>query len=138
MKIFFDTNVYVAEALLGQAASATIAATEEAGWRIFCSDHVLDELVRVLAEYRHFSHRFAARTRRHVLRRCQIVEAPPSRHRVPADANDSPILVAAITAGADYLVTNDLHLLSMNPYEGMRIVSMHTFYAFLENEGLIR
>ena len=54
MKIFFDTNVYVAEALLGQAASAMIAATEAAGWRIFCSDYVLDELVRVLAEYRHF------------------------------------------------------------------------------------
>jgi hypothetical protein len=50
MKIFFDTNVYVAEALLGQAAVAMISATQEAGWRIFCSDYVLDELVRVLAE----------------------------------------------------------------------------------------
>ena len=46
MKVFFDTNVYVAEALLGDAATAMIAATVRAGWRIFCSDYVLDELVR--------------------------------------------------------------------------------------------
>jgi putative PIN family toxin of toxin-antitoxin system len=138
MKIFFDTNVYVAEALLGEAAVAMISATEGAGWRIFCSDYVLDELVRVLAEYRHFSPRFSARTRRHVLRRCQLVDASPSRHRVPNDPKDSPILVAALAAGADYLVTNDSHLLTLNPYEGVRIVSMGAYYQFLEGEGLLK
>jgi hypothetical protein len=30
MKIFFDTNVYVAEALLGETAEEMLAATEQA------------------------------------------------------------------------------------------------------------
>ena len=34
MKVFFDTNVYVAEALLGQVAEQLIEATEQASWRI--------------------------------------------------------------------------------------------------------
>lgn len=33
MKVFFDTNVYIAEALLGETAEALLAATESAGWR---------------------------------------------------------------------------------------------------------
>jgi hypothetical protein len=35
MKIFFDTNVYVAKALLGDAATEMVATTQRAGWRIF-------------------------------------------------------------------------------------------------------
>jgi len=50
MKVFFDTNVYVAEALLGGAAERIVAATLEARWRIFSSDYVLDETERVLGE----------------------------------------------------------------------------------------
>jgi len=97
MKIFFDTNVYVA----------------------------------------HFSPRFASRSRRHVLRRSQLIGIPSSRHRVPKDIKDSPILVAALTAGVDYLVTNDRHLLSLDPYEDVRIISMSDYYDFLANEGML-
>jgi hypothetical protein len=39
MKIFFDTNVYVAEALLGEAAEEMVAATERASWRISDRQH---------------------------------------------------------------------------------------------------
>ena len=34
MKVFFDTNVYVAEALLGEASTRLIEATVAAGWRM--------------------------------------------------------------------------------------------------------
>ena len=46
MKIFFDTNVYVAEALLGEVAEEMLAATERASWRIYVSTYVVDELER--------------------------------------------------------------------------------------------
>ena len=35
MKIFFDTNVYVAEALLGEAAEEMLEVTARASWRIY-------------------------------------------------------------------------------------------------------
>jgi len=40
VKIFFDTNVYVAEALLGRTAERLLVATGKAGWRIFVSPQV--------------------------------------------------------------------------------------------------
>ena len=51
MKVFFDTNVYVAEALLGHGGTARlIEATGRAGWRMFVSAYVLDETARVIVD----------------------------------------------------------------------------------------
>ena len=66
-----------------------------------------------------------------------MVEPGTSRHGVPDDVKDTPILCAALEAGVDFLVTNDRHLLGLNPYEGLRIVSMTEYYDILVSEGLI-
>ena len=123
MKILFDTNVYVAEALLGDAAERMLDATRRASWRIFVSPYLLDEIERVMVERLGFSRRFALLTRHRARRRALLVGPATSRHRVPTDPNDSPILQAALTAGADYLVTNDADFLGLSPYEGLRILS---------------
>jgi predicted nucleic acid-binding protein len=59
MKVFFDTNVYIAEALLGRAAERMVVATIAARWRIYVSEHVLDELDAV-SHRLGFSRRLAA------------------------------------------------------------------------------
>ncbi len=138
MKVFFDTNVYIAEALLGQAAEQMIEATERAGWRIFASEYLLDEITRVTADELGFSRRLANLTRQRVIRRAALVEPRASRHQVLHDPKDSPILRAALEAGTDYLVTNDRHLLALHPYEGLRILSMADYYDLLRSEGMIQ
>jgi putative PIN family toxin of toxin-antitoxin system len=137
MKVFFDTNVYVAEALLGDAAGRILAATSKASWRIFSSSQVLAEIERVMVEYLGFSRRFALLTRSRAKRRATLVEPGPSRHRVPNDPDDSPILQAALLAGADFLVTNDADLLSLSPYEGLRILSMSDYHNLLQDHHLL-
>ena len=47
MKILFDTNVYVSEALVGGLAEEIIQAVVAARWRVFASDYLLDETARV-------------------------------------------------------------------------------------------
>jgi putative PIN family toxin of toxin-antitoxin system len=137
MKVFFDTNVYVAEALLGLMAQQLLEATERASWRIYASRYLLDELARVLTEKLGFSRRLANLSQRRIIHRTKLVEPGASRHAVPQDPADSPILRAALAAGADHLVTNDAHLLALDPYEGLRIISMDTYYRMLQDEGLL-
>jgi len=103
MKIFFDTNVYVAEALLGQAAEQMLEATRRSSWRIYYSAVVLDEVERVMRDKLGFSRRFALLTRSRIIRGAMLVEPGASRHTVPEDPADSPILRAALAAGTDYL-----------------------------------
>jgi len=59
MKVFFDTNVYAAEALLGEAAEQLIKRTLQAAWRIQASTYVLEELERVLTDKLGFQRRLA-------------------------------------------------------------------------------
>jgi putative PIN family toxin of toxin-antitoxin system len=136
MKVFFDTNVYVAEALLGETAAELLAATEQAGWRVHASTYLLDELERVLGRLG-FSRRLALLSRQRIVRRTSLVEPGESRHEVESDVADTPILQAAVVAGVDYLVTNDRHLLDLDPYEGVRIISLAASRQVLVNEGLI-
>lgn len=137
MKVFFDTNVYVAEALLGKAAAEMVAATHSASWRVFVSRQVLDEVAAVLSRELGFSPRLASLTRHRVARAARLVESRPSKHQVPQDPNDSPILQAALAANVDYLVTNDRHLLAINPVEGLRVLSMTDYRQLLIHEGLL-
>jgi uncharacterized protein len=137
MKVFFDTNVYVAEVLLGDVADRILRATVKASWRVYSSRFLLAELDRVMVNRLGLSRRHASLTRRRVERRSQLVEPAPSRHRVPADADDSPILRAALAGSVDFLVTNDDHLLSLSAYEGIQIVSMSRYYHLLQEHRLL-
>jgi len=95
-------------------------ATERAGWRIYVSTYLLDELERVIGDKLGLSRRLAVLSRSAAIRRSTLAEPGTSRHLVPDDPNDSPILKCALVAGVDFLVTNDRHLLSLHPYEGFR------------------
>jgi len=136
MKVFFDTNVYIAEALIGGAAERMVAATITVRWRIYTSTHILSELKRVMRRLG-FPSRFTGITQGRVRRRSKLVIPPASRHTAPLDPEDGPVLRAALACGADFLVTNDRHLLVLNPYEGLRIVSMVRYFNILEREGLL-
>lgn len=57
---------------------------------------------------------------------------------VPMDAKDNPILQAALACGADYLVTNDRHLLALNPIQGLRIISMNDYFHVLQAAGHLK
>ena len=92
MKVFFDTNVYVAEALLGETAEAFVHATQRANWRIVTNTHVLDEMRRVLAEYFGYPVRFASLTRHRIGRRADIVEPTTSRHIAERGAAGYPFV----------------------------------------------
>ena len=98
---------------------------------------MLGEVHRVLTTKLGFSRRFASLTQTRIIRRATLVEAGVARHAVPDDPDDIPILSAAVAAGVDYLVTNDVHLLKLNPYRGLRIISMNDYLQLLVREGLL-
>lgn len=75
MKIFFDTNVYVAETLLGEGAQRLFESTLRGRWRIFTSAYVLNEVGHVLVDDLGFSRRLAILAKQRILRRSSLVQA---------------------------------------------------------------
>jgi putative PIN family toxin of toxin-antitoxin system len=136
MKIFFDTNVYVADAIGGQAARTMIDATLQQRWRIYSSNYVVKETAHVLVDYFGFSPRLAYLIGRKIRRHAILIEGQ-TKAIVPQNPKDNPILQAALLAGADYLVANDKHLMELDPYESLRIVSMKAYHQILKELGTL-
>ena len=56
--------------------------------------------------------------------------------RVVSDPEDNKILESAVEAKADYLVTSDNHLLSLDEYRGVKIINPAQFWIKYKDEGM--
>lgn len=52
---------------------------------------------------------------------------------IQQDPEDDKFLEAAITAGADFIVSGDIHLLNLQKYQGIEILTAKEFIKALEN-----
>lgn len=138
--VIFDTNVLL-PLLVGSTprAQALRHAWHARRFELFITPQVLAEVERVLTYPR--VRRNYALTRSEV---DAIVDVLKGRARllpglyegvtaVQADPSDNVFLAAALEAGADYLVTQDPHLLNLKYYHGTHIVSLAQFARLLTN-----
>ena len=66
---------------------------------------------------------------RQLINQADSVDADPSQHPVPSDPDDAKVLATAVAAGAATIVTNDHHLLQLDPYGDIRIMRPKDFVA---------
>jgi putative PIN family toxin of toxin-antitoxin system len=135
VKVLFDSNVHVSDAIHGGACTRAIEATLKARWKIFVCQTILTEVDRIIRTKFNRSRSFASATIQTLRDISEIAEEPLSRHRVPGDPDDTPILRASIAAGADYLVTRDSKLLALNPMESVRIITVAEYLDVLQAHG---
>jgi putative PIN family toxin of toxin-antitoxin system len=64
-----------------------------------------------------------------------LVSNLPQVTVVIRDPNDDMVIATALTAQVSYIVTRDDDLLSLNPYEGMTILSPEAFMGLLRERG---
>jgi putative PIN family toxin of toxin-antitoxin system len=135
VKVFFDTNIYVGEFYFTSKAEELISRTLRARWRILVSSYVLAEFERVGCAYLKLARREVAVDLTTIVQRSTLVPEVQSRHVVPGDPNDSPILRAALAAGADYLVTRDKLLLTLEKVETLLLVDLLQYEQIMESYG---
>lgn len=135
MKVLFDSNILISAAVFGGAAMRAFKATTKARWKLFASEYILTETGQVIRDKLGGSPGFT-RAAVHAFRQaCEIADDPRMRHHVPRDPDDTPVLRAAIAAGVDYLVTRDADLLTLNPTEGVRIITLAEYLHILQDHG---
>ena len=127
-RVVLDTNVLVAAAYAPASASRAIVEA--------CLDGELEPIVsaETVKEHRYILGR-AVRSAAYRERLEQflvggILVAPERTPRhVPDDAEDDKFLAAALAGQAGWIVTNDRHLLDLDPYWEVRIVRPGEFAA---------
>jgi len=54
---------------------------------------------------------------------------------VVEDREDNKILESAVASGSDFLITSDWHLLKLEKFKGIKIITPAGFWRFYEDEG---
>jgi uncharacterized protein len=120
-RVVLDTDVLVAAAYAVYSASRHLV---EACGRLELQAVVSPALQR---EYAYILPR-AVRRRdftdlfRRFLEQADMVEPGETRRIVPDDPDDDKVVAAALVGGAEAVVTNDRHLLQLNPYGSLRLL----------------
>ncbi|MDA3923540.1 MAG: putative toxin-antitoxin system toxin component, PIN family [Kiritimatiellae bacterium] len=129
MRIVCDTNVLISALLWGGTPGRILERIETGRDTLYTSYHLLQELAKVLnypkisriLERRNLSSNDILEL---VIENAQIVETSDTPIRiVPDDPDDDHVIECAITAHADFIVTGDSHLLDLNVWKLILILS---------------
>lgn len=132
-----DANILISAVIKkgGKPYQVTYLAPDRFDW--LTSEFILSEVAGVLTR-KHIQTKYrrqvTAKRRRLFFARVRsiavVVDVKTELSVVP-DAKDNPVLACAVDGQADYLVTGDPHLLRMQSYENIQIVTPDEFLRIL-------
>jgi uncharacterized protein len=143
IKAVLDTTVLVAAMLrpdpVGVSADLLKLAAE-GRYEFFLSDDILEETAAVLAASERNRRRYKYSDEQ-IVAYCQelghigtVIFDIPDLVGVVRDPNDDMIVACAVAAKADFLVSRDKDLLSLENYEGIKFVTPEMFLKIVREE----
>ncbi|HTX80453.1 MAG TPA: putative toxin-antitoxin system toxin component, PIN family [Longilinea sp.] len=141
MIVVLDTNTIVSALLSPNGTPAEIFRYLEAGKiAVATSDYLLDELERVLTYPKVARYIKASETDINLFVKrfrmfADIVQPESNINAVEKDPDDNHVLECAVAAKADFLITGDQHLLELEEFEGIEILSPTAFMAWFSTEN---
>ena len=141
MRVVLDANVFVSALISSRGAPAQVLAAWLTGrFDVVISAAILQELQRVLAYDRL---RKYARVRESSAEFVELiagqavwVEPAEAINVIVDDPTDNRYLECAVDGNAQYVVSGDRHLLQVETYEGIRVLSPPAFVALLAGNQL--
>lgn len=134
--VVIDTNVAVSALLFGGTPGKLIPMWQRSAITPYISREILDEYLRVLTypRFQLSETEIAYLVYREVLPYFEVLALPGSRPVIiSADPSDDLFLYCAQKAGADYIISGDQHLLTLESFGQIRTV---TAAGFLEAENI--
>lgn len=132
-KVVLDTNVLISAVLYGGNPRTVLEAALSGAIEVSVSQDIIQEFQAVLLRPQfgltvQFVHSVVAEL-------TSLAEwvVPEKHHKiVTEDLSDNLVLDCAIAAGAQYLVTGDSHLLRVEKYQELRILTPQAFLEVLQ------
>jgi putative PIN family toxin of toxin-antitoxin system len=125
-RVVLDTNVLVAAAYAPASASRRIVEACLDGCLVPVASPAVKREYEVILGRAVRVEGYHDRLAR-LLEALELVDPPDTPRRVPDDPEDDKFLAAAEVGRADWIVTNDRHLLAIGPQATFRIVTSGAF-----------
>lgn len=129
LRVVLDTNVLVSALLFHGPPNALVHLVLDGKLAPATSSPLLEELRRVLTTKFRYPAQVADLIHTEWNALCTIVEPTIQFSEIPADPTDNRVLECAVSAHADVIVSGDCHLLALNSFRGILILSPQAFLA---------
>ena len=129
MRVVIDTNVWVSRLLIAGSVPARAVDAALARFEVVVSEASVEELADVLSREK-FDRYVSPQDREEFLRRLlQVTTVVPVLSEITdsRDPKDNRFLALALDSGNGCIVSGDDHLLALNPWRGIEIISPEEF-----------
>jgi uncharacterized protein len=132
IRVVFDTNIIISGRLWSGAPRQALKLADEGQIKSLISETMIDEFQEVINRPKFIKRleiigKSADEIVIEHLKSAEIVEVMSVDPVVKSDPDDNHIIACAMTGNADYVVTGDPHLLSLNNFDRVPIVSVNVF-----------
>ena len=139
MRITADTNTLVSATFWYGASEKIISRAEAKEIQLILSDEIIKEYIGVL-DYEEIRNKVRDKklvmihTIKKIISISAIIDPKIKLDVIKNDPDDNKILECAVAGNADYIVTNDKHLLKLGQFENIRILTPDDFLKLLNNQ----
>ena len=125
MRAILDTNVFVSGIFWeGNFCSQIIDKWRNKEFELVSSIEILDELVKTLKDFKiQMPDEMIEEWRNLIIENSIIVEPTTKLDVIKEDPDDNKFLEAGVTGKANFIISQDNHLLKLKEYQGIKIVS---------------
>src|SRR3990167_8199322 len=128
MKSVLDTNVFISGIFWIGASNKVILNWKEGKFTLVTSLKTISELVKVLKDFKiKLPDEMIKEWIDLIVRNSIIVEPKEKIDIVKDDSKDNIFIETAVAGNADYIVTQDNHLLKLKDFRGIKIITPDEF-----------
>ena len=128
MKVVIDTNVFVSGIFWKGDSNKVLVSWKEEKFILISSLSMISEITRVLKDFKiQLPEKLINGWTDLIIRNSLLVEPVEKLYLVKDDPKDNMFLEAAIAGKADYIVSQDKHLLKLKNVRGIKIIKPEEF-----------
>lgn len=128
MKAVLDTNVFISGIFWTGSPHQVILLWKERKFTLVTSLQVVAEIIKVLKDFKiKMPDEMIKEWIDLIIRNSIVVEPKERLYIIKDDPKDNIFVEAAVAGNADYIVTQDNHLLKLKEFRGIKIITPEQF-----------
>lgn len=128
MKVVLDTNIFISGIFWKGASNKVITNWREGRFTLITSLETISEIIKILKDFKiKLPDEMIKEWIDLIVRNSIIVEPKEKIDAVKDDPKDNIFIETAVAGNADYIVSQDNHLLKLKEFRGIKIISPEEF-----------
>lgn len=127
MKIVLDTNIFISGFFWKGDSYKILTLWRDKRFQLITSKEIIDEIIKVLKDFKIRLPDDILKELINSIIKNSIFVKPKEKFDVSIDKSDNKFIEAAIEANADFIITQDNHLLILKKFRNIKIINPKEF-----------